>query len=214
MVGAVLTAGVIAASPLLLSSLENRLNEKGGTAFGGRPVLWEASLNLLKDYPFTGAGIANGRFELRRYIAQLTTAYDHRDDLPSHNPFLEVGTDTGIFGMFLYVSVCAAALWQFRRNYGRWRKSEPALAAYFPIVLSTGAGYVESWLKSGGMDAHPTFILLLALLIIPSQISFKSRATSNHGAADAAAHRLTPSSPGDLPSPSRIARTSYELNQP
>jgi hypothetical protein len=38
-------------------------------------------------------------------------------------------------------------------------------------MLGIAAGYLASWIKSGGIENHPTFFVLLALLLIPSQLS-------------------------------------------
>jgi putative inorganic carbon (HCO3(-)) transporter len=169
-VGGVLVAGILACSPVLLESLSNRFSEKTGTELGGRDVLWEASWNLIKDYPLTGMGIGDGRPYLHHYIGSLTNDYYKRDDLPSHNPFLEVGVDTGVFGMSLYFSICIAALWQFFRSRAYPFMRKGPLAAYFPIVLCATVGYFAAFIKAGGMENHPTFFLLLALLIIPSHL--------------------------------------------
>ena len=173
-VGGTLVACMLISVPFLLDSLNNRSQENWGNEFGGRDILWEASLQLIADRPLTGVGVGNGRFELTHYIAPLTSDYDHRDGVPSHNPLLEVGVDTGLFGMFLYASIWASALWQFFRHRGSWYMREGALAAYFPLVLGVAAGYFWSYIKDGGMENHPTFFALLALLIIPSQLSHDS----------------------------------------
>jgi putative inorganic carbon (HCO3(-)) transporter len=175
--GSVLVAGMLASSPFLLDTLANRFMEKGGETLGGRDLLWEASWQLIQDHPLTGMGVGNGRYELHHYFASLTNDYASRDDLPSHNPLLEVGVDTGLFGMFVYASICVAALGQFVRSRGRRFMREAPLAAYFPLVLATTVGYAVSWIKSGGMENHSTFFVLLALLIIPSQLSLGSDLT-------------------------------------
>jgi len=134
-------------------------------------MVWEAGLQLLEDHPLAGVGIGNGPPALVPYIAALTSDFDTRDDLPAHNPLIEVGIETGIFGMFVYASIVVVALWQFFRHCGRQYMREGALAAYFPVVFGCAAGYLVTWIKGGGMENDPTFFVLLALLIIPSQLS-------------------------------------------
>jgi putative inorganic carbon (hco3(-)) transporter len=90
--------------------------------------------------------------------------------MPAHNPLLEVGADTGLFGIFVYLSIWVTALWQFFRCRSHWYLREKALAPYFPMVLGAAAGYFMSYIKDGGTQCHPTFFLLLALLVIPSQL--------------------------------------------
>jgi putative inorganic carbon (hco3(-)) transporter len=170
-VGVALMAISLTSAPFLLDTLSNRFNEQEGGAFGGRDVLWRASLLLIQDHPFTGVGVGNGPFELHGYIVTLTNYYNYRHDLPSHNPLLEVGVETGLLGMLIYIGALCCALWLFLRHHGDRRENDAALAAYFPIVLGVAAGYLSSWFKSGGMENHFTFFLLLMLLAIPSQLA-------------------------------------------
>jgi O-antigen ligase len=170
-VGSVLVACMLASAPFLLDALSNRALDDWGNEVGGRDQLWKASLQLIADHPLTGVGVGNGPFELTPYIAALTSDFDQRNDLPSHNPLLEVGCDTGLFGILLYASICGSALWRFFHYRGPWYLREGPLASYFPMVLCTGASYLASWSKDGGLENHPTFFMLLALLMIPSQLS-------------------------------------------
>ena len=196
MVGGVLVTCMLISAPFLLDSLNNRFIEKGGNQLGGRDVLMMAGLRFIEDHPLTGAGLGNGAFELTPYIAALTSDYDHRNDLPVHNPVVEVGVDTGLIGMFVYLSICAAALWQFFCNRSRWYLCDGALVAYFPIVLCSAISYLASFIKGGGFEADPTFFLLLALLIIPSQLSPDNSALKTIGRpANAPMRRLAAAAP-------------------
>jgi O-antigen ligase len=187
-VGLVLVAGLLATAPLLLDTLSTRFAEQEDGELGGRGILWTASLLLLKDVPWTGVGLGNGPFELHPYISALTSYYDYRFDLPSHNPFLEAGIETGLFGMFLYAGICACAIWQFLNRRSRARMRDTALAGYFPLVLGVAAGYFASWIKSGGVENHPTFFVLVALLLIPSHLREEpSTRPQNSGAQSASA---------------------------
>jgi putative inorganic carbon (HCO3(-)) transporter len=183
--GSILVAGMLVSTPFLLDTLNNRFEDRSEVELGGRPVLWEASWQLIQDHPLTGMGVGNGRYELHHYLASLTNSYASRDDLPSHNPLLEVGVDTGLFGMLLYASICVSAVWQFVRSRGRRFMREGPLAAYFPIVLVCAAGYLATFVKGGGIEDHPTFFLLLALLTIPSHLPRDSGSTIDRPVARA-----------------------------
>jgi O-antigen ligase len=169
-VGLVLVLGVIAAAPFLLASINNRFDEDWGNQLGDRDFLWQASLRLISDVPLTGVGEGNGPAALRPYVTSLTNDFELASDKPSHNPLLEVGVETGLIGLTIYTALCATALWQFFRQHPLREASNDPLAAYFPVVLCATVGYLFSWVKSGGMENHPTFFLLLALLTIPSQL--------------------------------------------
>ncbi len=170
-IGSALVAGALIVAPFLLIAIQNRSSEDTGNELGSRDILWTAAWRLIQDHPFTGVGLGNGPIELRPYIAALTSDYAKHFGLPAHNPFLEVGCDTGFIGMLLYAGVVISALWQFFCNRRRLDVGGAALSAYFPLVLVCGVGYISSFIKSGGMENHPTFFALMALLLIPSQIA-------------------------------------------
>lgn len=44
------------------------------------------------------------------------------------------------------------------------------VAGYFPLMLGVSMGYFASWLKGGGMDAQPTFFILIGLLVFPARL--------------------------------------------
>jgi O-antigen ligase len=158
-------------------------------------VLWQASLLLIRDHWLTGVGVGNGPLELPNYIASLTSEYNHRATLPSHNPLLEVGVETGIVGMVIYVCLWVAALWQFIRHRNRQVMREGVLAAYFPILLGVTAGYFATWIKAGGLVHDPISFVLLALLVIPSQLLLVSDTAINRSAKAAELARQV----GDCP---------------
>jgi putative inorganic carbon (hco3(-)) transporter len=168
-VGLVLVAGLLTTAPFLFDTLSHRLAEEEDDQLGGRGLLWTASLLLLRDVPWTGVGVGNGPFELHPYISSLTSYYDHRSDLPSHNPFLEAGIETGVFGMVLYASICVCSICQFLNRRSLSRMRDRALAGYFPVMSVVAAGYFFCWIKSGGVENHPTFFVLMSLLFIPSR---------------------------------------------
>jgi O-antigen ligase len=168
-VGLLLVVCLLAVAPLIMDVLVQRFQDREGGDLGGRVLLWHASLLLIRDNLWTGVGIGNGPSQLHQYVASLTSIYAHRLDLPSHNPLLEVAVETGVTGVFLYTSAVVLALWQFFRYRRELRVHEKFAAGYFPLLLGVSVGYFASWLKGGGVDAHPTFFILLGLLLFPAR---------------------------------------------
>lgn len=166
---AMAVAGLMVA-PFLLESLSNRFSERDGDPYGDRGALWEAGVDVILDYPMTGVGLGNGATEMREYVARRTTA-EFGHDVPSHNPILEVGVETGLPGMAAYLLICAMAIISFFRNSRAPHMREGARPAYFPLVLCAAIAYSASWIKSGGMDSHPSFFIILIMLAIPSFLS-------------------------------------------
>jgi len=179
LVGVILVACMLATVPFLFDTLVNRTLQQEGGAFGGRAVLWEGSMLLLEDHPWTGVGVGNGPYQLAAYVASLGGGFSDELKVSSHSPLLQVGIDTGFVGMFVYLSMCVVAVWQFVRLHGRLYIRSTALSVYFPIVLCVTVGFLVPWLKGGGMQSSPIFFVMLALLVIPSQVSLAFYSTSN-----------------------------------
>jgi len=189
-VGLVMLSGLLVSAPFLLGSVINRFAEQDGGQLGGRDLLWTAGLRMLADVPWTGAGIGNGPLHLHNYIAALTSEFNHRSDLPTHNPFIEIGIETGVLGLCLYVNVCVSALRQFFGAEGRAGMRRPELSGYFPLMIGIATGYASSWIKGGGVEIHPTFFVLLALLTVPSQLAWTGQVRGGD------AREPSPSAPG------------------
>ncbi|MBY0256584.1 O-antigen ligase family protein [Methylobacterium sp.] len=157
-------------APFVLGVVLHRVGEEEGSELGGRAPLWAASLDFIRDHPWTGGGVGNGPFALHAYMAAATGTFNHRIDLPSHQPFLEIAVDTGLFGLVLYVLMLASAVWIFATARRRWL-ALGAPPGYYPVVIGVTVGFVVSWFKAGGMKHHPTLILLLALMLIPAHLT-------------------------------------------
>ncbi len=166
-VGLLLVMAMVATAPFLLDVLLQRFQQEEGGELGGRGKLWEASLLLIRDYPWTGVGVGNGPFQLHRYLASVTSD-SHRLDLPSHQPFLEVTVETGALGLLIYCGIIGSAAWSFWRYRAAWQAWEAAPRGYYAIVFGVWVAYAMAWMKSGGVENHPSFIVLLGLLLVPS----------------------------------------------
>ena len=159
-----------ALTPIYLNLIEARFELAEGGALGGRGVLWKAALMLIRDHFWMGVGVGNGQFELRTYLASLTSYYNLRTDLPAHNPLLEVGSETGVLGIFVYAMIPLSAIWQFAKSSAALRQRLPSIAFYTPLVGAVAVGYSISWGKSGGVEATSLTFIMLSLLIIPTRL--------------------------------------------
>ena len=168
--GVALILGLFLTAPFLFDVLIQRVIEGEGGEFGGRPMLWEASFLFMRDHPLTGAGIGNGPFRLNPYIASLTNGANHRSDLPSHQPFLEVAVDTGLVGLVIYFGAIGSAIRAFARSRSGWVLSPSCPDGYYLVVLGATAAYGATWIKAGGLENHASLITMLALLLIPSLV--------------------------------------------
>jgi putative inorganic carbon (HCO3(-)) transporter len=164
LIGACILIVVLATMPFVLDGILSRLNEDYGGRTGGRDVLWQAGLQLFGDNITTGVGIGNGPYELHNYISALTSDYNKRGDLPSHNPLIEVGIDTGFIGLGLYLAACATAIGRFLGSWRYWRIRDRGMDLYCSFVCAALVGFTLSWIKSGGVDNHPNLMCFLMLL--------------------------------------------------
>lgn len=168
--GMFVLAGIFLTAPFLVETMSQRFEEQEGGSLGGRDVLWEAGILLIQDHPWSGVGFGGGPIEIPKYIAILTgdTFLNTRRVFPSHNPFLEVGSDTGIIGILIYSAMLLSALWPSVRKP---RPDDDKMIRFFrTLVVIVAAAYFLSWIKSGGMEVHPTLFLLMIFLMIPTLV--------------------------------------------
>ena len=168
MLGVSCLVAAMLAAPFLFDILLQRFTEDDPDGLGGRETLWHASLLLIGDHLLTGVGAGNGPAVLHDYIASLTSYYNGRNDLPGHNPILEVGSQSGVIGMILYVATIALAAVKFARDRLIIPDDDTALRAYRPLIGGCAIAYAVSWMKSGGMENDPSLFVLLSLLLIPT----------------------------------------------
>lgn len=157
-------------APFLLDVVMRRWEENDMGELGNRMPIWIASLRMILDYPWTGAGIGNGPFQLRAYLASVTSDLNRRIDLPSHQPLLEIAVDIGLVGLCLYGAIVAAAAASFVRAWRKAGVSSAVPRGFFPTIAAVAGAFSLSWFKAGGFTHHVTFILLLSLLLIPGRI--------------------------------------------
>jgi putative inorganic carbon (HCO3(-)) transporter len=157
-------------APFLFDVLIQRAIEGEGGELGGRSMLWDASYLFIRDHALAGAGIGNGPVRLHPYIASLTTGANHRLDMPSHQPFLEVAVDTGLVGLIIYFCVIGSAILDFARYRSSWLLSPSCPAGYYIVLIGATAAYGATWIKAGGLENHASLIIMLALLLIPSLV--------------------------------------------
>ncbi|MFN8486157.1 MAG: O-antigen ligase family protein [Caldilineaceae bacterium] len=157
-------------APFIFNTVLDRFTNDTEDLYGDRDVLWQASLLLLNDHPWTGVGIGNGPYIMLNYVNTVSDT-DHIGQFttrPAHNPLLEVADDTGLIGLALYLSALGSALWLFLQQFYRaWRQRAAFWSAYGALVFYISIGFISAWLKSGGLANHVTLFILLALWLIP-----------------------------------------------
>jgi probable O-glycosylation ligase (exosortase A-associated) len=83
-------------------SIEQHDTEKTAKS---RRVAWEAAIDCIKDHPVVGIGLRNsGPYVLKR-----------TNNTAVHNHYLQVGADTGLMGLGVYLAVLASTWFGLRR---------------------------------------------------------------------------------------------------
>jgi putative inorganic carbon (HCO3(-)) transporter len=160
----------ILAAPFVFSTTVNRFQADEGQ-LGGRRVIWEASWLLVRDHPVDGVGIGNSGSAVAEYVHRITSLFRNRTTIVSHNPILQIWTETGTPGILLYLSVLISTVWPFFQNYRRHRKlGTEFLTPYFALVSCIFLGVMLWWFNGGESAYDPKYFLLLALLLIPSHL--------------------------------------------
>ena len=103
-----------------------------------RLALWGVGFEIVRDHPFFGVGLG-------RYAAMLADYRPELEGMAAHNSFVQIGAETGIPGLLLYVALFGSALLarvsaSRRRNQASWQQGtglalEVALVAYLSAGL-------------------------------------------------------------------------------
>jgi len=120
------------------SAYDNSIN-----SFSGRTDIWQRAVELIIDFPFTGAGI--GTFgevvpNLYPYAVFPLTPTGRRFQIPhAHNLFLQIGVDLGILGIITVVGIYLSSLMLFIRTYAKSIKAQKHNLVYALSVGGIGA---------------------------------------------------------------------------
>lgn len=163
---AMLVVGVCAI-PFLPQSILNRIltigNMKDSSA-RYRIAIYEDTARLLKDYGVTGVGL--GSDVTRRVFLHYPTLYDGNYPIHTHNNYLQMWAEIGIFGLLAYLGLI---LGQIKESLGAFRRADKALkrvlaAALGGLVGLLAIGLVEyTWFYPRNM-----FLFWLLFAVVAS----------------------------------------------
>jgi putative inorganic carbon (hco3(-)) transporter len=176
--GATVALIALIIAPLLVAPVIERFTDPVEGELGGRDVLWRAGLLYISDHPLAGAGIGNGTYALPPYIRAISSE-DHlhrRVEMPAHNPLIEVGVDTGLLGLLLYGAALVSAGWLFLRSFlAAYQRRSAYWLGYSWLVAAISVAFLFTWIKSGGVDAHVSTFLMVALWLAPYRVGIAAQ---------------------------------------
>ena len=123
----------------IIQRFERVFNSTGGIA-DQRPVFWQDSLELIKDYPLLGTGHGSFVDSYQSYqsinIGELVVRHVHND-------YLEILTDTGFLGFCLVAWFLVTVVWQ---TWSAWKRRRNSASRY--LYLGALCGIIAILLHS------------------------------------------------------------------
>lgn len=151
------------------SFLGDRLTSIGSTEDGSNSIrlaMWKEALQAWTKKPFLGYGVGNYRIysdEITRKHYSTNVYFNH-----SHNDFVEILFESGLFAFLAYVGLFILALWfSFRILIGKNYNKERKLVTL--VLLAAGFSFlVDSFFNFPLLrtNVNVLFMLILTLIII------------------------------------------------
>jgi O-antigen ligase len=124
----------------------------------GRLLIWQDSWEVFKKSPVTGAGLGN-------YSLALNFASDYRNSLTSHNLYLDLLAELGVFGLLVWLWFYGSALKQLQLG----------IKSCFPAALGVLGALTYFFIHSFFETAifNPT-VLAFLMIILGLTLSLKN----------------------------------------
>lgn len=131
---------------------------------GSRSELLSRSLYLLWDYPFTGGGLGAFPGLYSQYL--LNIPFFNVSN--SHNMFLDVAIELGLFGGFSFVLMYLAGIWLVSRSLTQERTIKTQILNWillFSLIVTVIHGMVDDYLFNGNGTILSLFLVALSVLV-------------------------------------------------
>lgn len=81
------------------------LDREAEDSFGTRLLVWDASLNVIKDNPYLGVGVSNTYNALKKVYKKKRYVIPFRNRLNSHNQFFQILIECGLLGLLIFILI-------------------------------------------------------------------------------------------------------------
>jgi len=130
------------------------------TSFMQRLNLYQGGLKMIIDRPIWGVGLGNFLIWSSRYAGLVTS-------LVAHNIFLQVGGETGVFGLMAFIFILGSAWFSIRRSQGITLRNKDSELNFLTVGLkiSLFSFLVGSMFLTSHFDYALWVLLALAIVI-------------------------------------------------
>lgn len=117
--------------------------------------LWQEAAGDISLHPWLGTGLGN-------YSLLVKPSADYREPIYAHNLYLDIALETGLVGLFLFVSFLVLGIFA---TWKKWRETQDifSLAIFSSLALFSAHAFFETPLFS--VHVLPVFLLLLAGIV-------------------------------------------------
>lgn len=116
-----------------------------------RIVLWETALQTIAQHPLFGVGFAG-------FPEQVQPSAQYRDPIYAHNTYLDIATETGLLGLFLFLFGC---LWAARQFLALGKRDVLYYGGFFALICVGVHGMFDTALYS--VQDMGVFCVLMAI---------------------------------------------------
>lgn len=159
-------------TPQLVNRVDSITNMTTDRSNADRLILWESSINMIKDYPITGVGPGNWNheYEEKYELKEIT----QKNLNHSHNNIIQLTSETGIIGG---VGFLVFTFYMVISNFLLWRRTgNPYALMQFAIWWGfTSFGIIDSTISG---SANAKTLWYMSGLMIAMQVNWQQEKNS------------------------------------
>ena len=151
------------------------------TSTNQRLASWKRSLILIRENPWLGVGTGNWKVEVLKYENPLSADFNYA--VKNHNDFLEITTETGIFGGLAFLSLFVLILFGFARASIKPDTIEGSLKYLFLPAFGILAYAVDAFFNfpADRPEIQVLFALYIAMAAVFVPLGFIKQTESESG---------------------------------
>ena len=155
----------VAIAPLNIERYSTMLNledDYNVTAEGGRIDLWKIGMRAFADNPFTGVGV--GGYPIAVGLDRQSREATTQAWQTAHNSIIQIGTETGIFGLLLYCLLSINVFSIFYKVKKRSRQLQLVKVAEVGLVGFCGM-FIASMFLSQAYSVYWAFYVVFSAVV-------------------------------------------------